>query len=59
MDSRFVFTREDGTGYHPEYLTWAFGAATKRAGLPPIAFHALRQGHATTGLRASVSLLVM
>ena len=58
-DSVLVFTREDGTGYHPEYLTRTFGAVTKRAGLPPIAFHALRHGRLTTGLRTGVPLLVM
>ena len=54
-----VFTREDGSAYHPEYLTFAFQSAAKKAGLPSIAFHALRHGHATEGLRAGVDLVTM
>ena len=58
-DTGLVFTREDGTAYHPEYLTFAFQSATKKAGLPSIALHALRHGHATAGLRAGVDLVTM
>jgi integrase len=59
IDTGLVFTREDGTGYHPEYFTWAFQRAAKRAGLPVIAFHAVRHLHATAGLRAGADLLTM
>lgn len=54
-----VFTREDGTAYHPEYLAFAVQSAAKKAGLPSIAFHALRHGHAGEGLRAGVDLVTM
>ena len=41
-DTGLVFTKEDGTGLHPQYITWAFQRATKRAGLPVLPLHALR-----------------
>jgi integrase len=59
VDTGLVFTREDGTGYRPDYILRAFKRAAERAGLPPIAFHALRHGHATAGLRAGIDLLTM
>jgi integrase len=58
-DTGLVFTREDGTGLHPQYVTWAFQRAAKRAGLPVLPLHALRHGHATAGLRAGVDLHTM
>ncbi len=50
-DTGLVFTREDGTGLHPQYVTWVFQRAAKQAGLPVLPLHALRHGHATAGLR--------
>ena len=49
-DTGLVFTRENGTGLHPQYVTWSFQRAAKRAGLPVLPLHALRHGHATAGL---------
>ncbi len=59
VDTGLVFTRENGTGYRPDYILRTFKRTAERAGLPPIAFHALRHGHATGGLRAGVDLLTM
>lgn len=56
QDTKLVFTREDGTGYHPNYITTAFKRAARRAGLPVIPLHALRHGHATDLLRAGVDI---
>ncbi len=58
-DTGLVFTQEDGAGHNPEYMTWAFQRAARRAGLPVLPFHALRHGHATAGLRAGLDLLTM
>jgi integrase len=58
-DSGLVFSREDGTGYHPERLTKAFQAAARRAGLPVIPLHSLRHSYATAGLEAGVPMKVM
>jgi len=54
-----VFTREDGTGYQPHFITWSFQRAAKRAGVSAVPFHSLRHAHATAGLRAGVPLLTM
>jgi integrase len=58
-DSGLVFTREDGTPFHPEWLSDAFAWRIKQAGLPPIRFHDLRHTHASLGLAAGVPIKVM
>ena len=58
-EAGLVFTKEDGTAYHPTYVTWAFQRAAKRAGVRVLPLHALRHVHATTGLRAGVGLHAM
>ncbi|MEU3559745.1 tyrosine-type recombinase/integrase [Kitasatospora sp. NPDC006786] len=45
-DTGLVFTREDGTGYHPDYLTKLFKRLVELADLPPITLHGLRHGAA-------------
>jgi integrase len=49
-DSGLVFTREDGTPIHPEWLSDAFEWRVKTAGLPRIRLHDLRHTHASLGL---------
>jgi integrase len=58
-DSGLVFTREDGTALHPEWLSDAFAWRIKQTGLPPIRFHDLRHTHASLGLAAGVPIKVM
>ena len=58
-DSGLVFTREDGTPIHPEWLSDAFEWRIKTAGLPRIRFHDLRHTHASLGLAAGIPVKVM
>jgi len=58
-DSGLVFTREDGTPLHPEWLSDAFAWRIGRAGLPRIRFHDLRHTHASLGLAAGIPIKVM
>jgi integrase len=51
-DSGRVFTREDGTPLRPGWISQRFGALTARASLPPIRFHDLRHGTASTLMAA-------
>jgi len=53
-DSGYVFTRADGTAYHPEVVSRFFRQAVKRAMLPEIRLHDLRHTHATLALRAGI-----
>ena len=53
-DSGYVFTKEDGTAYHPEVVSRFFRQAVKRALLPEIRLHDLRHTHATLALRAGI-----
>ncbi|GAB7187433.1 hypothetical protein ATKI12_7264 [Kitasatospora sp. Ki12] len=46
VDTGLVFTREDGTGYHPDYLTKLFKRLVDLADLPPLTLHGLRHGAA-------------
>jgi integrase len=58
-DSGLVFTREDGTPIHPEWLSDAFDWRIRTSGLPRIRFHDLRHTHASLGLAAGVPVKVM
>lgn len=49
-----VFTREDGSGWHPQSLRHAFTWACKRAQVPVLRFHDLRHTAATLALEAGV-----
>lgn len=46
-DSGLVFTREDGTGWHPDRISKLFARAVEQAKLPRIRLHDLRHGFAT------------
>jgi len=59
IDTGRVFTRIDGTGLHPSYVTTHFARLTKRAGLPPIRLHDLRHGAATLALAGGANLKVV
>ncbi len=54
VDTDLVFTREDGSGYHPQSLRHAFTWACKRAGVAVLRFHDLRHTAATLALEAGV-----
>jgi integrase len=54
MDAGMVFTREDGSPLHPEYLSRSFLRQARAAGLPRIRFHDLRHSYATASLLAGV-----
>jgi len=49
-----VFTREDGTPWHPDRVSKLFDRAVKAAALPRIRLHDLRHTWATLALRAGV-----
>lgn len=59
VDSGRVFTREDGSAVHPEWVADQFGALAAGAGLPPIRFHDLRHGAASLMLAAGVPMKVV
>lgn len=54
-----VFTREDGSPYHPDVLTKTFQRTARAAGLPVIRLHDLRHSFATAALEAGVPLKVV
>ncbi len=56
METGLVFTQEDGTAYHPDYLTYRFAVLVERAGLPPIRLHDLRHIAATLSRAAGVDM---
>ncbi len=58
-DSGRAFTREDGQGLKPSYVSRLFRRLAENAGLPVIRFHDLRHLCATLGLRAGVALKVV
>ncbi len=53
-DCGHVFTREDGTPWHPDRVTKLFDQAVKAAPVPRIRLHDLRHTWATLALRAGV-----
>lgn len=54
-----VFTREDGTGLVPEFVSRTFKAKASAAGVPVIRFHDLRHTTATLALAGGVSMRVV
>ena len=46
-DSGLVFTRQDGTGWHPSHVSDRFARIARAAGLPPITLYGLRHGAAS------------
>lgn len=59
VDSGLVFTREDGSGWHPEVVTKRFIALAAEAQLRPVRLHDLRHGQASLMLAAGVPLAVV
>ena len=55
VDTGLVFTREDGSPLHPEFVTRHFERLAREAGLPPIRLH-LRHGAATLALAGGADL---
>ncbi|MDP1820624.1 MAG: tyrosine-type recombinase/integrase [Acidimicrobiales bacterium] len=54
-----VFTKEDGTAYHPDVITTAFTRQVKAATSPRIRLHDLRHTHATLLIKAGVPVNVV
>jgi integrase len=54
-----VFTREDGSAIHPDYVTGHFERLVRAADLPPIRLHDLRHGAATLALAGGANLKVV
>ncbi|MFD4394209.1 tyrosine-type recombinase/integrase [Kitasatospora sp. NPDC058478] len=46
QNTGLVFAQEDGSGYHPDFLTQRFKRLVELSGLPPITLHGLRHGAA-------------
>lgn len=53
--SEYVFTKPDGTTYHPELVRQGFNRRVGRTDVPRIRFHDLRHTHATLLFKAGVS----
>ena len=53
-EDNLVFCTELGEPQHPDRFTRAFGAATRRAGVPTIRLHDLRHTWATLALEAGI-----
>jgi integrase len=58
-DTGLVFTRDDGTGWHPETVTKTLPKLARAAGLPPIRFHDLRHLAAALQIAAGVDIAVV
>ncbi len=58
-DTGLVFTRQDGTAWHPAQATDWFARIAHAAGLPPISLHGLRHGAASMSLAAGVDVKVV
>jgi integrase len=58
-DTGLVFTREDGSGIHPERISATFLRLSQAAGLPRIRLHDLRHSYATAALRAGIPAKVV
>jgi integrase len=54
-----VFTREDGSGLVPDYLSRALRSQVRKAQVPQIRFHDLSHTHATIMLAAGVPVKVV
>ncbi|MEU3310984.1 tyrosine-type recombinase/integrase [Nocardiopsis sp. NPDC006832] len=59
VDSGLVFTRQDGTGWHPSHVSDWFARIARAAGLPPITLHGLRHGAASMALAAGTDVKVV
>jgi len=59
VNDGLVFTRPDGSAYHPAYVTSRFEHMAFDAGLPPISLHGLRHTAATLALAAGADITVV
>ncbi|WP_160050600.1 MULTISPECIES: site-specific integrase [unclassified Nocardiopsis] len=59
VDSGLVFTREDGSGWHPGQVSDWFLRVARAAGLPPITLHGLRHGAASLALAAGTDVKIV
>ncbi len=59
VDTGLVFTRVDGRGVRPEYVSRHFQKLAAEYGLPPIRLHDLRHTNASLALQAGVDLKVV
>ncbi len=57
--SGYVFTAADGGPVHPHSISQTFERIARRAGLPIIRFHDLRQTHATLSIKGQVPVKVV
>lgn len=55
-DSGYVFTRDDGSPFSPNYLSDLFHEHVKKAGMKPIRFHDLRHAFASIANSAGVAM---
>ena len=56
VSTGYVFTREDGTPIHPDYISRHFEYLVRHADVPPIRLHDLRHGAASLTYRATKDL---
>jgi integrase len=56
VSTGYVFTREDGSPIHPDYITRHFEWLVRRADVPPVRLHDLRHGAASLTYRATKDL---
>ena len=56
VSTGYVFTREDGSPLHPDYITRHFEWLVRKADLPPVRLHDLRHGAASLTYRATKDL---
>jgi integrase len=54
VDSGFVFRRENGLPYHPDFVSQMFEKAVRTSEQPRIRLHDLRHTHATLALQAGI-----
>jgi integrase len=59
QDTGLVFTHEDGSQLHPDYVSDTFQRIAEEAGLPPIRLHDLRHTAASLALQAGVPMKVV
>lgn len=59
VDTGLVFTRENGEGLYPSYVSQLFVKHARAAKLPAIRLHDVRHSYATAALRAGVPVEVL
>ena len=53
-ESDYVFSRYDGTPFHPDTVSHAFADIVKKAGVPHVRLHDLRHTHSSLMLKQGV-----